>query len=206
VVRIANPAESAASLAIRDGDPAGIAFYIDNGRVHVGADQTAADMAYAAWSRDIEAGRDSILLAPTNDQVAELNERARLDRLSTGACGSDTVTLGDGLTASAGDWIATRKNARWLHLKGGKGWVKNGHRWVIRTVNRDGSLTVSPLRERAQITTVRLPADYLAAHTHWATPAPSTAPKASPPAGATSKAPATSWAPIGSPAHSSTCR
>jgi conjugative relaxase-like TrwC/TraI family protein len=165
VVRFANPAESAASLAIRDGDPAGIAFYIDNGRVHVGADQTAADMAYAAWAADIATGRDSILLAPTNDQVAQLNERARLDRLRQGPTGSDTVTLGDGLTASAGDWIATRKNARWLHLNGGKGWVKNGHRWVIRTVNRDGSLTVSPLHGRAKNATVRLPADYIAAHT-----------------------------------------
>ena len=52
--------------------------------MHVGADHNAADMAYAAWAADIAAGRDSILLAPTNEQVAELNERARLDRLTTG--------------------------------------------------------------------------------------------------------------------------
>ena len=45
VVRFNDPSESAASLAIRAGDPTGIAFYIDNGRVHVGADQTAQDMA-----------------------------------------------------------------------------------------------------------------------------------------------------------------
>ena len=133
--------------------------------MHVGADQTAADMAYHAWAADIDAGKDSILLAPTNEQVAELNERARLDRLTKEAAASATVTLGDGLTASAGDWIATRKNARWLHLKGSKGWVKNGHRWVIRSVNRDGSVTVSPLRGRAKNKTVRLPADYLTAHT-----------------------------------------
>ena len=43
---------------------------------------TAADMAYHAWAADSAAGRDSILLAPTNDLVAELNERARLDRLA----------------------------------------------------------------------------------------------------------------------------
>ena len=165
VVRFADPAESAASLAMREGDPAGIAYYIDHRRVHVGADQNAADMAYAAWAADIEAGRDSILLAPTNEQVAELNERARLDRLTTAAAASSTVTLGDGLTASAGDWIATRKNARRLRLKASNGWVKNGHRWVIRHVHRDGSVTVSPLRGRAKNKTVRLPADYLAAHT-----------------------------------------
>ncbi|WP_459958577.1 AAA family ATPase, partial [Mycobacterium avium] len=86
VVRFTHPetgqSEAAASLAIRAGDPAGIGFYIDHHRVHVGADQTAADMAYQAWAADRAAGRDSILLAPTNDLVAQLNERARLDRLT----------------------------------------------------------------------------------------------------------------------------
>ena len=90
--RQTGPAEAAASLAIRAGDPAGIGFYIDHHRVHVGADQTAADMAYQAWSADLAAGRDSILLAPTNDLVAQLNERARLDRLTRTP---DTSRAGD---------------------------------------------------------------------------------------------------------------
>lgn len=159
-------AEAAASLALRAGDPAGIGFYIDHQRVHVGADQTAADMAYAAWTADCAAGRDSILLAPTNEQVAELNERARLDRLrqaDTPASHTATVTLSDGLTASAGDWITTRKNARWLAADRGGAWVKNGHRWRITTVHDDGSLTVIPLRGRA--TPVHLPARYVDAYT-----------------------------------------
>ena len=84
VVRFADPGEGAASLALRDGDPTGIAFYLDHHRVHVGADQIAADMAYTAWAADIAAGRDALLIAPTNDLVAELNERARLDRLTNG--------------------------------------------------------------------------------------------------------------------------
>jgi conjugative relaxase-like TrwC/TraI family protein len=162
------PAEAAASLAIRAGDPAGIGFYIDHHRVHVGADHAAADMAYQAWAADLAAGRDSILLAPTNDLVAELNERARLDRLSqptdtTDPASAATVTLADGLTASAGDWIATRKNARWLRTTKRGGWVKNGHRWIIRTVHDDGSLTVVPLRGRA--TPVRLPGRYVSTYT-----------------------------------------
>ena len=163
------PAEAAASLAIRAGDPAGIGFYIDHHRVHVGADATAADMAYQAWAADIAAGRDSILLAPTNDLVAQLNERARLDRLAhtttttATPASAATVTLADGLTASAGDWIATRKNARWLRTTQRGTWVKNGHRWIIRTVHDDGSLTVVPLRGRA--TPVRLPARYVSTYT-----------------------------------------
>ncbi|OBI94773.1 MobF family relaxase [Mycobacterium asiaticum] len=172
VVRFTYPetgqAEAAASLAIRAGDPAGIGFYIDHGRVHVGADQHAADMAYQAWAADRAAGRDSILLAPTNELVAHLNERARLDRLTAVGpaarppLASATVTLADGLTASAGDTIATRKNARWISTTSRGGWVKNGHRWRIRTVHDDGSLTVVPLRGRA--TSVRLPARYVRTH------------------------------------------
>jgi len=160
------PAEAAASLAIRAGDPAGIGFYIDHHRVHVGAEATAADMAYQAWAADLAAGRDSILLAPTNALVAELNERARLDRLAATTdttASAATATLADGLTASAGDWIATRKNARWLVNDSDGSWVKNGHRWTIRTVHDDGSLTVVPLRGRA--TPVRLPARYVSTFT-----------------------------------------
>ncbi|MDP7739524.1 MobF family relaxase [Mycobacterium paragordonae] len=172
VVRFTHPetgkAEAAASLAIRAGDPAGIGFYIDHHRVHVGADQHAADMAYEAWAADRAAGRDSILLAPTNELVAQLNERARLDRLTAAGTAasapsaSATVTLADGLTASAGDTIATRKNARWIPTSRGC-WVKNGHRWTIRTVHNDGSLTVVPLRGTA--TPVRLPAHYVTTNT-----------------------------------------
>jgi hypothetical protein len=74
------------------------------------------------------AGRHSILLAPTNELVAQLNERARLDRLTTTAPSAITaeVTLIDGLTASAGDWITTRKNARWLPTTKHRTWVKTG--------------------------------------------------------------------------------
>ncbi|HTX67158.1 MAG TPA: AAA family ATPase, partial [Opitutaceae bacterium] len=177
VVRFTHPetgqAEAAASLAIRAGDPAGIGFYIDHHRVHVGADKTAADMAYTAWAADRAAGRDSILLAPTSELVAQLNERARLDRLThtpttpTGSASAPqsaaTVTLADGLTASAGDWIATRKNARWLRTTSHGAWVKNGHRWIIRTVHNDGSITVVPLCGKA--TPVRLPARYVSTYT-----------------------------------------
>ncbi|GJJ24009.1 MobF family relaxase [Mycolicibacterium mageritense] len=164
VVRFRDPAQSAASLAIRDGDPAGIAYYLDHGRVHVGADQTAADMAYQAWADDVAAGHRSVLLAPTNELVAELNERARLDRLRTEKTPSATVTLSDGLTASAGDWIITRRNARGLRLRNGS-WVKNGHRWVIKTAHRDGSVTAYRLGSDPKSATIRLPADYVAANT-----------------------------------------
>ena len=168
VVRFGNTergrAEGAASLALRRGDPAGIAFYLDNRRIHVGADALAAEQAYTAWLTDRGAGLDSVLLAPTNALVAELNDRARADRLrNSGRPPGRTVELGDGLLASAGDWITTRSNARWLPT-GKRGWVKNGQRWIIQAVERDGSLTVSPLHGD-DAATVRLPASYVRDHT-----------------------------------------
>jgi conjugative relaxase-like TrwC/TraI family protein len=43
-----NHAEAAASLALRDGDPAALAYYVDKGRVHVGDLATITDEAYTA--------------------------------------------------------------------------------------------------------------------------------------------------------------
>ena len=162
VVRFRSPAEAAAGLALHDADPAGIGFYIDNHRVHVGTDDTAADMAYHAWRNDLAAGADSILLAPTNDVINALNARARTDRLAADptAAGAPTVVLADQLTASAGDTIRTRKNARWIPI-GRNDFVRNGYRYTITEVMADGSLKARHLRSGRIVT---LPADYIAEH------------------------------------------
>ena len=170
VVRFTDPvtgaAEGAASLSLREGDPTAIAFYLDHDRVHVGADATVIDMAYHAWATAQADGRDALMIAPTNDLVAELNSRARLDRVRRDepSANTRTVTLSDGLDASVGDWIITRNNARWLHVPGG-GWVKNGHRWVIRDIDADGTVSVSRLTGSGTDSVVRLPARYVATDT-----------------------------------------
>ena len=170
VARFTDPvigaAEGAASLALRDGDPTGIAFYIDHGRVHVGAERAAADMAYQAWSDAVTAGRDALLIAPTNPMVAALNERARLDRLRREPHPENTrtVTLSDGLTASVGDRILTRDNARWLRLPTG-GWVKNGQLWIIKDIDDRGRISVSRLTGDDTESVIRLPARYVATNT-----------------------------------------
>ena len=58
----------------------------------------------------------------------------------------------------------TRSNARWLHIPGG-GWVKNGHRWVIRDIDDRGTITVSRLTGSDTESLVRLPARYVATNT-----------------------------------------
>lgn len=145
-----NHAEAAVTLALREGDPSAIAFYADRGRIHVGDLGACADQAYAAWAADVAADRasgdgdgDSILVAPTRDLVAELNTRARNDRIA----GLDekeigrALTLADDTSVSAGDRIITRENDRRLRISR-TSWVKNGDRWHVRSVNDDGSLSV----------------------------------------------------------------
>ena len=81
-VRFSDPTEADATLAIRDGHPSGLDFYLQHGRVHVGDEHTAPDSAYTAWTADRAAGRDTLLLAATRAQVTALNARARADRLA----------------------------------------------------------------------------------------------------------------------------
>ena len=79
--RFTDPAEAAASLALRDGHPRSLDFYLDHGRVHVGDLATTTEDAFNAWVSDRAAGLDTIMIAPTRDLVAELNRRARDHRL-----------------------------------------------------------------------------------------------------------------------------
>lgn len=173
VVRFKSRAEAQAGLALRDGDPAGLAFYADAGRIHVGSGDTIVDQAYERWAADIAAGHDSAMLAPTNLIVAKLNERARLDRLDavaadpahaarTTSAQLRETRLADGLQASAGDIVATRKNKRSLRLGRGGDYVRNGQRWRIDAVKTNGALTVSQLDTGQKVT---LPAWYVNAYT-----------------------------------------
>ena len=90
--RFHDPAEAAASLALRDGRPEALGFYLDRQRIHVGDLATVTENLFEAWRADRSHGLDSIMLAPTRDLVAELNRRARAHRL---ACCTDTWTGGD---------------------------------------------------------------------------------------------------------------
>src|SRR5829696_2412174 len=154
--RFTNPAEATASLALRDGRPAALTFYLDHDRVHVGDIAKATKDAFTAWAADRAAGLDAIMLAPTRQLVAEFNRRARDHRLDGAAAGQE-VRLGDGNRASVGDMIITRTNDRRLRLSA-TDWVKNGDRWTITHVERSGGLTI---RHRGSQLKCQLPADYV---------------------------------------------
>ena len=154
--RFTNPAEAAASLALREGKPTALNFYLDHGRIHVGDIAKTTEDAFTAWVLDRSAGLDAIMLAPTRELVAELNRRARDHRLN-GNVPHAVVRLADGNQASVGDVIITRSNDRRLRLTA-TDWVKNGDRWTITRIGRRGDLTVR--HNRSQLT-VRLPIDYV---------------------------------------------
>ena len=154
--RFTNPAEAAASLAVREGKPTALTFYLNQDRIHVGDIAKATEDAFTAWVLDRSAGLDAIMLAPTRELVAELNRRARDQRID-GNVPNAVVRLADGNQASVGDVIITRTNDRRLRLTA-TDWVKNGDRWTITDVGNGGDLTVRHTRSRL---TVRLPAGYV---------------------------------------------
>ncbi|WP_289018742.1 MobF family relaxase [uncultured Ornithinimicrobium sp.] len=159
LMRFTGVAEGGASLELRDGRPSALGFYLDAGRVHVGDLATMTEDVFQAWSADRAEGRDAIMLAPTRELVAELNQRARDHRLDGASRPADEVALSDGNYASVGDTVITRRNDRRLHAAP-TDWVKNGDRWTVLDARRAGALVVQHTRTGRKIT---LPADYVAA-------------------------------------------
>ena len=161
LMRFTDPAEGAASLALREGLPEALGFYLDRDRVHVGDLATMTDDVFAAWATDRENGQDAIMLAPTRDLAGELNVRARTHRLLSDPSvtpATQTVTLSDGAAASVGDTVITRRNDRTLRMTA-TDWVKNGDRWTVTALERDGEVTVQHARNGHH---VRLPHAYVA--------------------------------------------
>jgi conjugative relaxase-like TrwC/TraI family protein len=155
--RFHDPAEAAASLALRDGRPDALGFYLDRQRIHVGDLATLTENLFEASRADRGRGLDSIMLAPTRDLVAALNQRARAHRLASAPTPGPEVILADGNRASAGELIITRTNDRRLRTSVSD-WVKNGDRWTVSSVDRDGGLRV---KHRRSGRIVHLPASYV---------------------------------------------
>jgi len=158
-VRSHNPEEAEAVAKIREGNPAGLRFHLANGRVHEGAGTLAYTQMVDAWATDRAAGKDSIMLASTRDNVALLNQLAQRQLIRERRRGR-LIQLEDGTQIGAGDRVITRRNDRALALSGSD-WVKNGDRWMVDEVRRDGSLIVISERNGRRTT---LPANYAAEH------------------------------------------
>src|SRR4029453_15309240 len=87
--RFTDPAEAQASLALREGDPSALGFYLDHGRVHVGDLAKITEDAFSAGISARAVGLDAIMLAPTRELIADLNRRARDHRLDRAPAGPE---------------------------------------------------------------------------------------------------------------------
>ncbi|WP_211338680.1 MobF family relaxase [Georgenia muralis] len=155
--------EKTASLALRDGDPTAIDAYDSHGRIVEGSTDAMVDAAYQAWQHDLAAGRSSILVTEAAESVRHLNERARAERIQLGLTATGRqVRLRDDARASVGDVVITRRNDRRLRTGPGT-WVRNGDRWTVTHVGRDGTLDVRRAGGTGSAG-VRLPAGYVARH------------------------------------------
>lgn len=163
VHRFVSEWEREASLDLRFGRSEVIGVYAEHDRLKKGTTDEMTDAAYAAWRADTRSGRSSVLVTEAARSVLELNKRARAERILDGDTRASTeVRLVDGSHASEGDLIITRRNDRRLKpLRGG--WVRNGDRWQILSVGRDGSAEVRRVSGTGH-GTVRLPASYVAEH------------------------------------------
>ncbi|WP_114905345.1 MobF family relaxase [Ornithinimicrobium murale] len=157
LMRFEGIAEGAASLALRDGKPEALGFYLDAQRVHVGDMATMTEEVFQSWQADRGQGRDAIMLAPTRELVAELNQKARAHRMEGTNDPCPARILSDGNEASVGDVIITRTNDRRLTMTA-TDFVKNGDRWTIVDLPADGSLQVQHTRAGR---TVNLPPAYV---------------------------------------------
>lgn len=155
--------EKSASLALRRGDVEAISTYAQQKRIQEGDTDHMLDAAYESWRADQRAAKASILVTESAHAVRTLNERARAERLVLdGAANGREIHLGDGVRASTGDIVITRRNDRTLRTMSG-GWVKNGDRWQITDLRKDGSVVVRRLDPRRRGSTV-LPPDYVRDH------------------------------------------
>lgn len=160
VRRFRNEWERDASLLFRRGDHTAVAAYADRGRIHGGTRDEALDALYRAWAADTAAGKTSLMIAADTDTVRDLNARAHADLTAAGHVTGPELPLATGEHAAAGDLIVTRRNDRTLPT-GGRGWVKNGDVFRVRSVHDDGSLTVAREGSHGLVT---LPPEYAAQH------------------------------------------
>ncbi|MFC5931695.1 MobF family relaxase [Cryobacterium melibiosiphilum] len=160
VHRFIDADEAAASLLLREGASSSLDFYVTADRTRGGIRQSMLEEIYVAWAADRADHQHSIMVAGTNEEVAALNARARLDLIGQGSVGKSGALLHDGNKAGLNDVIVTRQNDRKLRSNQGKDFVANGDLWTVLG-DEGGDLKVKSLRHGGVLT---LPAEYVATH------------------------------------------
>ena len=162
--RFKNPEEAAATLALREpplvGTDKPFSWYLENNRVVAGSADAMIEDVFRKYSADVTAGKQSIMIASTNETVTRLNDLAQAHAIEHGqvSTGAGAVALHNSSRAHVGDTIVTRKNARRLVVNSGQDFVKNGDLWRVTDLHDDGRITAQHTGHGGKVT---LPAHYV---------------------------------------------
>ena len=162
--RFKNPEEAAATLSLREpplvGTDKPFEWYKDNNRVVAGDADAMIKDVFSGYSADVTAGKQSIMIASTNETVTKLNDLAQAHAIEHGQVSTDAgaVALHNSSRAHLGDTIVTRKNARQLIVNSGQDFVKNGDLWRVTDLHDDGRITAQHTGHGGKVT---LPASYV---------------------------------------------
>lgn len=165
VMRFGDDKEQAeASMQLRDGNVGGLSFYDKRGWIHGGMRAEMLTKAADDYLADLAAGRTSLVLASTNDDVATLNDYVRTHRIEAGEVDvSETVGLAGGVQAGLGDRVIARQNKRFSQDSDGvSGKVVNGDVFTVIGFTETGDVEVA----RDSGGTQTLPARYVSEHVH----------------------------------------
>ena len=158
VHRFTDPAYAEVTVRLRDGDNSGEVFdqLTALGLVRIHASDEDVREHIAGQRREGEA-----VTVTSNDEARTVNARIREERVARGEVDDHhTATGSDGLPIGAGDVIQTRKNNTSIG-------VANRQNWIVQRVEQDGAVRVREAGNgRKRQRTLRLPAEYVAAHAH----------------------------------------
>ena len=105
--------EGPASLRMRDGDVKVWDAYQTHGRIRSGPQDQVQAEAVTQWITDFLRGKQTLLLAGTNAEAAELARQARQLLIDyTVLASAAEITLSDGNDAGTGDLVRARLNAK----------------------------------------------------------------------------------------------
>ncbi|KRC60937.1 hypothetical protein ASE14_08245 [Agromyces sp. Root81] len=159
VHRFSDPAYAALTVQMRRGEHPGSLF----DRLHAlglivmhESPDALNDVLARKWRHG-----DAITVA-TNDEVRELNARIRDERVRAGVVDDGCIATGnDGQGIGCGDVIQTRQNDSLVR-------VANRQTWIVQSVSDDGVVWAKEHTPSRRQRIVRLPAEYVAEHTHLA--------------------------------------
>ena len=144
VWRMRDPDERAASLALRDGNPAeagrAVAWYRTHDRLHCGDAVTMAHDALTAYQADLANGHDALLICDTTEMVRALNQRLHEQRIGRD---EHTLTVANGEQVGVGDLIISRRNDPDVTILDKPGatepasMVRNGNRWRVAAIDSE---------------------------------------------------------------------